>query len=381
MSLPVVAALVAWATNWIAVQMLFYPIESVGPEYYRAKFSPYGLLCWQGVVPTKAEMMAARLTDIVTKRLLRLPEAFGRLDASRFASLLQPSIEEAIRRDAPNGQLWAFVMKPFLGLALARVVKALQLEIEAVLDVNEVVTSAFLRDKEVLVDLFRKVGRVELEFLIHSGFVFGFILGLLQMFLWGLFPKFWTLPLAGAFLGYVTNWIAIKLVFDPVEPIQIGPFVLQGLFEKRQPEVSDEFSEFLASRVLTSPRLVNELVNGNMRCQFEDLLRRNVPFVVPDSVVNAALGGLRDLALEPATHPAHAYMAERLEIQETLAHRLKLLSPADFENLLHPVFQEDEFTLIFVGGVLGFGTGTLQYIFNLGGPAGVSRKLALAAVR
>ena len=38
--------------------------------------------------------MAARLTDIVTAKLLSLPEAFSRLDAPRFASLILPSIEE-----------------------------------------------------------------------------------------------------------------------------------------------------------------------------------------------------------------------------------------------------------------------------------------------
>jgi hypothetical protein len=44
-----------------------------------------------------------------------------------------------------------------------------------------------------------------------------------------------------------------------------GEVVVQGLFEKRQPEVSVEFSEFLATRVLTSPRLIDELANGKRR--------------------------------------------------------------------------------------------------------------------
>ena len=49
----------------------------------------------------------------------------------------------------------------------------------------------------------------------------------------------WTLPVAGALVGYVTNWLAIKLLFEPAEPVPLGPFTLQGLFEKRQPEVSE----------------------------------------------------------------------------------------------------------------------------------------------
>lgn len=73
--------------------------------------------------------------------------------------------------------------------------------------------------------------------LLSSGFFFGFLLGLLQMFVWLLYDKPWTLPAGGAIVGYITNWVALKLIFEPVDPMKIGPFVLQGLFLKRQNEV------------------------------------------------------------------------------------------------------------------------------------------------
>lgn len=189
----------------------------------------------------------------------------------------------------------------------------------------------------------QRVGHAELEFLVTSGAYFGFVLGVLQMYAWMVVPKPWTLPLAGALVGYATNWIAIKMLFDPAEPIHLhtplGPFVLQGLFEKRQVEVSEEFARFLSQRVLTSPRLIDELANGNLRENFERVLRRAVPFVVPDAVVVAAANGLRDVALESMEHPTHVYVAERLGVQPTLCRRLQALSPVDFEDLLHPVFQ------------------------------------------
>lgn len=72
---------------------------------------------------------------------------------------------------------------------------------------------------------------------LSSGFFFGFLLGLVQMFVWLLYDKPWTLPAGGAIVGYITNWVALKLIFEPVDPVKIGPFVLQGLFLKRQNEV------------------------------------------------------------------------------------------------------------------------------------------------
>lgn len=44
--------------------------------------------------------------------------------------------------------------------------------------------------------------------------------------------------LGGALVGYVTNWIALKWIFEPLNPVSVGPFVLQGMFLKRQLEVN-----------------------------------------------------------------------------------------------------------------------------------------------
>jgi uncharacterized membrane protein YheB (UPF0754 family) len=147
--------------------------------------------------------------------------------------------------------MWSILLRPVLPLLLPPILKALQREIDQVLDLEEVVLCAFVRDKDVLVDLFQKVGRVELEFLVNSGFGFGFLLGLAQMAAWAAHPAVWTLPAAGALVGYVTNWIAIHMIFEPAEPVKIlGLIEVQGLFESRQVEVSDEFGECTYTHLL-----------------------------------------------------------------------------------------------------------------------------------
>jgi uncharacterized membrane protein YheB (UPF0754 family) len=41
------------------------------------------------------------------------------------------------------------------------------------------------------------------------------------------------------------------------------------------------------------------------------------------------------------------------------------LTPVEFEQVLHPIFHEDELTLIIAGGVLGGAAGVLQMLFNV----------------
>ena len=354
--------------------MLFYPIEYVGYDIIqREPFSPYGYFGWQGVVPTKTKVMAERLVNIVTSRLFRLEEAFGRLAPEEVARMLLPAVQESIRQEC--GPIWSIILQPILPMLLPELFRRLTNDIDHVIDLHKVVLEAFLRDKVVLVDLFQKVGRVELEFLVNSGFGFGFILGLFQMYAWAAKPQMWTLPVAGALVGYVTNWIAIKLLFEPADPIQIfgGMFVLQGLFESRQIEVSDEFGAFMERRVLKSTSLLQELASSASPDDTDGklfaFLRRQLPYPVPSHILHAAVKAIQRVADNPEEFPdVHLYVQRQLDIHNTLSSRLKMLSPTEFEDLLHPVFQEDEITLIVTGGVLGALAGLPQTQLGWGGP-------------
>ena len=44
----------------------------------------------------------------------------------------------------------------------------------------------------------------------------------------------WALSIGGMIVGLATNWLALKWIFEPVYPTKIGPFMVQGMFLKRQ---------------------------------------------------------------------------------------------------------------------------------------------------
>ena len=48
------------------------------------------------------------------------------------------------------------------------------------------------------------------------------------MLIWLLYERAWTRAVGGAVVGYLTNWLALKLIFEPVEPTRFGPWVVQG---------------------------------------------------------------------------------------------------------------------------------------------------------
>ena len=124
----------------------------------------------------------------------------------------------------------------------------------------------------VLVGLFKKVGEKEFAFLVNSGWYFGFGLGIIQMVCWMFCRASWTLPIGGMIVGLMTNWIALKFIFEPVDPISIGRFTFQGLFLTRQAEVSAEFAKYMSEMVLTSKRLWDTILHGPNSAQFNAIL-------------------------------------------------------------------------------------------------------------
>jgi hypothetical protein len=61
--IPCVAAVVGWFTNWLAVQMIFYPIQFRGIPLKRWEEVPLGLFGWQGIVPCKTRPMTEASKD------------------------------------------------------------------------------------------------------------------------------------------------------------------------------------------------------------------------------------------------------------------------------------------------------------------------------
>lgn len=150
------------------------------------------------------------------------------------------------------------------------------------------------------------------------------------MVLWMLYPKNWTLPAGGAIVGYITNWIALKWIFEPIEPTKIGPFVLQGMFLKRQHEVSEDFSVYIAEQVLNSKRVWESMLNNNEE-RFSSILRRNVPLF--GSQISEIVEELRSRVGSSATHAVHQYTNSKLNLKATLIEKMRRLSPREFEQV------------------------------------------------
>jgi len=387
--IPVVAAFIGWITNWMAIQLTFYPLEFKG---IRPVFG------WQGIIPSKAEKMAMISVDSTISKISTVQEVFEQMDPQMLAEHIvenfllhaEDYVDDIMLEE--HATLWENLPETVKTMVYARVRKGAPKlieellediggKIEDLLDIKDMVTHRLVADKQLLNRIFLECGAEEFRFITNSGFAFGFTFGLIQMAFWYFYPAAWVLPLFGFLVGWATNWIALNIIFRPLNPVGIGPVKIQGLFLKRQPEVAAAFCNIVTHEVLTLGHIVNSMLNGPYSARTHALIRKHVKPMVDETagitkpLTQLALGpkGFAelkqkvgdkaiDISADSFTNPM--FNDERAAIVEkTMTERMAAMSSADFQNLLRPCFQEDEIKLIIIGGVLGALAGFAQFVF------------------
>lgn len=75
-------------------------------------------------------------------------------------------------------------------------------------------------------------------------------------------------PLIGAGIGYITNWIAVKMMFRPLHPIKIGKFTLPftpGIIPKNQPKLAESIGNTISNNLLTDNDLKEVLLSNEVK--------------------------------------------------------------------------------------------------------------------
>ena len=391
LAIPITSALVGWLTNVVAIKMTFYPIHFIG-------IKPIG---WQGIIPSKAAKMSSISVDLWTSKLINVKELFAKINPKKVAREMHPEfdriskeiMDEIMHEQAP--EIWSRVPESVKKLAYSRISKDLpeivtemmtdiKENIDEMFDIKDMVIKRLTKDKGLLNDMFLQVGDEEFKFIERSGFTFGFLFGIVQMLVWYFYPKFWILPLFGLLVGYATNWLALKLIFNPIEPISFLGVTYQGLFIKRQNEVSKEYAYMLAHDIFTFDRIFASIITGPTKDRFVNLIANHANHAIDEAaglskpVITLVAGKrsyekIKNIAIDKtlkelpnSVKPVFPYAEKAMDLENIFRTRMQKLPPRDFVDFLRPVFQEDELKLILVGAVLGMGAGIGQLFILFG---------------
>ncbi|MGZ5361372.1 MAG: hypothetical protein ACXWZW_07140 [Solirubrobacterales bacterium] len=409
LTIPLFTGAIGYLTNWSGVWMLFYPVRFAGVRFpglarlahllpRRVQQVPgvmKGGVGWQGIIPSRAAKMGSIAVDKGIAKIGGPRDFYEQLQPDQIAEQILASsrddirevVERTIEREHPR--LWRDMPQRVREAVHARVQQQLpeivhQLtaqigeHVDQLLDVKLMVIRHIEANPELGNRIFLEVGRRELRLVINFGFLFGFLQGIPLVFITHALPYWWVLPIGGVIIGYVTNWVALWMIFEPTEPRRLGPLKLQGLFLRRQPEVAEVYAEIIADDIVTAANIGDELLNGRRadrtRRMIEDAMRPAIDRSLGSahSAVRVAVGSRRydaireglaseavDYTVTPLSDPEFN-RRQAAAMRSLVSERIAALPHRDFAEMLRSAMREDEWLLLLHGAVLGFAAGLLH---------------------
>ncbi len=187
-----------------------------------------------------------------------------------------------------------------------------------------------------------------------------------------------SIPIISGFIGWVTNWVAIKMLFHPRNPIKVLGMTFHGIFPKRQIQFAEKLGKLVSEELLSFSEIEQKIINpGNLKKMMplveehvDNFLRHKLKDVFPvismfigDKTINE-LKGFFMIELE-ALFPIlmQRYMKnlqEELDLEKIVFEKVSAFSSDKLEEILMSIMSKEFRFVEIIGGVLGFLIGLLQ---------------------
>lgn len=197
--------------------------------------------------------------------------------------------------------------------------------------------------------------------------------------------NYWLLliPVISAFIGWITNLIAIKMLFHPRLPVKILGITIQGIFPKRQEQFAVKLGKLVGEELLSFKDIEQKITDpGNIKAMIplienhiDRFLREKLSETMPmlsmfigdktiDKIKEVFLGELENLF--PVIMKSYlGKLQSELDLEAIVTEKVKAFSSEKLEQILYQVMSK-EFTFIeIIGAILGFIIGLLQVVITV----------------
>lgn len=188
-------------------------------------------------------------------------------------------------------------------------------------------------------------------------------------------------PVIGAVIGWVTNYVAIKLLFRPHVPFSLLGYQVQGVIPKRRKEIARSMARTIEKELLSSDDLAKALSGLQWEKEIEKTVEEAVEHRFSSRFLKLPVVGLVSenlksqvkliLTKEIISHldrkkdSLAAKVKDSIDVQELLVNRIDKLDLKSFERLLTDFIARELKHLEYLGGVMGFLIGVFQSVLTL----------------
>lgn len=197
--------------------------------------------------------------------------------------------------------------------------------------------------------------------------------------------SFWALvsiPVIAALIGYVTNFIAVRMIFRPHKPIRFMGMVFHGLVPRRQKQIAASLGAMIERDLFSQADIHAALSGSETAEEAASFLSEQVELFAQKLVSqNPMIGAfLQGPLLDQIKQLLAGQMAERfpqfmervvtrvehrLDVSEIVASKIEGFDLTKLESLIYEISSRELKTIEVLGGVLGFLVGLVQVAIML----------------
>jgi uncharacterized membrane protein YheB (UPF0754 family) len=189
--------------------------------------------------------------------------------------------------------------------------------------------------------------------------------------------------LLSTFTGWVTTWIAIKMLFHPRNPVNILGFKLQGIFPKNQQLIAQKLGQVVSKEFLSFAEIEAKVTNPDnlqmlkpeiekhidkfLREKLTDLFPMLSMFIGDKTINQLKAAFLMELeSLFPILMKSYMTKLEKdLDLEKIVTEKVASFSSEKLEDILNQITKKEFKFLEVIGGVFGFLIGLVQVLIQV----------------
>lgn len=186
------------------------------------------------------------------------------------------------------------------------------------------------------------------------------------------------IPIISAFIGWVTNWVAIKMLFHPRQPKKILGVTFHGIFPKRQQQFAEKLGKLVSAEFLSFEDIEQKISNPEnlkkvmpmIETHVDDFLRNRLKDEMP--VISMFIGdktidNLKKLFMQeieilfPQVMKQYAAnLKSELDLEQIVIQKVSKFSSDKLEEVLYQIMSKEFRFVEIIGAVIGFIIGLIQ---------------------
>ena len=184
-------------------------------------------------------------------------------------------------------------------------------------------------------------------------------------------------------IGWITNWVAIKMLFRPHKEINFGLFKIQGLIPKRKAEIGTGIVSIIQNELISVKDVISNIdreeFSKRLNSLIDDVLDKNLKKKVKekfpllqmfftDKVAKDVGNTIKDIVMENQEKIFEIfsnYAEENIDFEVIISDKISNFSLDKLEEIITFLAKKELKHIEVIGAILGMLIGAVQYLITL----------------